>query len=136
MCRLRSPRDLVIMSREHLNPPPQVPPRREEFRVITCIMPAGGAVDVLRALRQEQGIISACAHHARGIGTQSLRHRVYSDEKQVLTALVSAEQADAVFSFLYHAAGLDQPHAGMVMMGRAFRGAGVIPLPEQRADVQ
>ncbi len=136
MYRPRWRRDLGIMSSEQLIPPPLLPPRRAEFRVITCIMPAGGAVDVLRALRQELGVISACAHHARGIGTQSLRHRVYSDEKQVLTALVSAEQADAVFSFLYHAAGLDQPHAGMVMMGRAFRGAGVIPLPEQQADVQ
>ena len=113
-----------------------MPPPRAEFKVLTCIMPAGHAAQVLDALRTEAGVISACAHHARGIGTQSLRHRVYSDEKQVITALVEATRADEVFHFLYHAAGLDQPHAGMVMMGHAFRGAGVVPLPEPGADVQ
>ena len=107
-----------------------LPPQRQELRVITCIMPAGGAAEVLRGLRRELGVISACAHHARGIGTRNLRHHGYVDEKQVLTALVSEEHADDVFSYLYFAAGLDQPHAGMVMMGRALRGAGVVPLPE------
>ena len=121
---------------EALVPPPTLPAHRAEFKVLTIIMPAGRASEVLDGLRQEAGVISACAHHARGIGTQSLRHRVYSDEKQVITALVEAARADEVFHFLYHAAGIDQPHAGMVMMGHAFRGAGVVPLPEPGGDVQ
>jgi hypothetical protein len=107
-----------------------MPPARGEYRVITCIMPAGRGKEVLEALRRETGVINAVAHHARGIGTHSLRHRIYSDEKQILTVLVEAGRADEVFHFLYFSAGLDAPHAGMVMMGRAFRGAGVVPLPE------
>jgi len=91
-------------------------------------MPAGHGTELLEALRRETGVISACAHHARGIGTKNLRHHIFSDEKQILTALVDAERADDVFHFLYYRAGLDAPHAGMIMMGHAFRGAGVVPL--------
>ena len=109
-------------------------PARGEYRVLTCIMPAGRGTEVLEALRRETGVINAFAHHARGIGTQSLRHRVYSDEKQILTALVDAGRADEVFHFLYYSAGLEAPHAGMIMMGRAFRGAGVVPLPDAVSD--
>ena len=109
-------------------------PLRGEFRVLTCIMPAGNGTEVLENLRRETGVISAFAHHARGIGTHSLRHRIYSDEKQILTVLVDAERADEVFHFLYYSAGLDTPHAGMIMMGRAFRGAGVVPLIETESE--
>jgi len=105
-------------------------PVRGEYRVLTCIMPAGRGTEVLEALRRETGVISAFAHHARGIGTHNLRHRVYSDEKQILSVLVDAERGDDVFHFLYYSAGLDTPHAGMIMMGRAFRGAGVVPPTE------
>lgn len=107
-----------------------VPPARSEYRVLICIMPAGRATEVLEALRREIGVVSAYAHHARGIGTHSLRHRIYSDEKQILTALVDAARADEVFRFIYYSAGLDTPHAGMLMMGHAFRGAGVVA-PEE-----
>jgi hypothetical protein len=80
-------------------------------------------------------VVSTSLHHARGIGTQSLRHRVYSDEKQVLTAVVAAERGDEVFELIYFAAGLNLPHAGMVMMGRAFRAAG-LESPLAAEDVQ
>ncbi|MGP1677843.1 MAG: hypothetical protein ACTS6J_11880 [Burkholderiales bacterium] len=112
---------------------PSALPVRGAYRVLTCIMPAGRGTEVLEALRRETGVISAIAHHARGIGTRSLRQRVYSDEKQILTVLVDAERADDVFHFLYYSAGLDAPHAGMIMMGHAFRGAGVVALAETQS---
>ena len=103
-----------------------LPALRGDYRVITCVMPAGRGAEVLEILRREQGVVSASLHHARGIGTRSLRrHRAYADEKQVITALVVAGQGDAVFELLYFAAGIDTPHAGMVMMGHAFRAAGL-----------
>ncbi len=104
-----------------------LPALRGDYRVITCVMPAGRGAEVLEILRREQGVVSASLHHARGIGTQSLRrHRAYSDEKQIITALVTAERGDAVFESIYFAAGIDVPHAGMVMMGHAFRAAGLL----------
>ena len=101
------------------------PPARGDYKVITCVMPAGRGAEVLETLRSEQGVVSASVHHARGIGTHSLRHRVYSDEKQILSVVVAAEQGDAVFELIYFTAGIDAPHAGMVMMGHAFRAAGI-----------
>ena len=100
------------------------------FRVITCIMKAGRGVEIVDALRKRQGVISASVHHARGIGTQTMRRKVYSDEKQVLTALVESADADEVFEFIYFEAQLNQPHNGMVMMGLPVKGIGVVPLPE------
>ena len=120
MCRPKLRRASVTMADAV-----QLPPLRGDYRIITCVMPAGRGAEVLEVLRREQGVVSASIHHARGIGTHSLRHRVYSDEKQVLTAVVAAEQGDAVFELIYFAAGLDTPHAGMVMMGHAFRAAGI-----------
>jgi hypothetical protein len=113
-----------------------LPPLRGDYRIITCVMPAGRGAEVLEALRREQGVVSASIHHARGIGTHSLRHRVYSDEKQIITAVVAAEQGDAVFELIYFTAGIDAPHAGMVMMGHAFRAAGTALLPLVGEDVQ
>jgi len=103
-----------------------LPPLRTQYRVLTCIMPAGQGSQLREALRRETGVINTITHHARGIGTHNLRHRLYSDEKQILTVLVEAERADEVFRFLYYAAGLDAPHAGMILMGRAFRGTGIV----------
>jgi hypothetical protein len=130
MCHPKLRRDSVIMSE-----PVQLPSLRGDYKVITCIMPSGRGVEVLETLRRERGVVSASIHHARGIGTHSLRHRVYSDEKQVLTALVGAAQADAVFELIYFAAGINAPHAGMVMMGHAFRAAGLAPATELRENV-
>ncbi|NJD34498.1 MAG: hypothetical protein FIA96_06630 [Betaproteobacteria bacterium] len=116
--------------------PVELPPLRGDYKVITCVMPAGRGAAVMETLRREQGVVSASVHHARGIGTHSLRHRVYSDEKQVLTAVVAAEHGDAVFELIYFAAGINAPHAGMVMMGHAFRAAGTALLPLVVEDVQ
>ena len=129
MYRPKSPHASAIMAEAVLPPP------RGDYRVITCIMPAGRGAEVLETLRRELGVVSASIHHARGIGTHSLRHRVYSDEKQVLTAVVAAERGDAVFEAIYFAAGINAPHAGMVMMGHAVRSAGMLPVDYPGDDV-
>lgn len=126
----------ILNSMDKATPSLAALPARGEYRVITCIMPAGHGTEVLEALRRETGVISAIAHHARGIGTHSLRQRIYSDEKQILIVLVDAERADDVFHCLYYSAGLDAPHAGMIMMGHAFRGAGVVPLTETESGAE
>ena len=84
------------------------------FKQITCIIPVGRAVPVLNALRQQKRIIDVAHHHARGVGTRKGRGRYV--EREVITVLVDAEQADSVFHFLYREAGLDQPHNGMLFM--------------------
>lgn len=110
------------------------PPRRGDFRLVTCIMPAGRGTAVLERLKREKKVLNASVHHARGVGTHSLHHRsMFFEEKQLLIALVEAQRADEIFEFLYYAAGIDEPHAGMVFIERAFRAAPVA-LPDGLSD--
>lgn len=89
-----------------------------KFKTITCFLPAGRAKDVLNRLRKELAISSTCASHARGTGLATKRDgaNLKYVECEMLTALIPVERADEVFSFIFYAAGIDQPHAGMVMM--------------------
>jgi hypothetical protein len=73
-------------------------------------------------------VISASIHHARGVGTRSMHRRaLYYAEKQVIMALVDGNEADSVFEFLYHQAGLHERHAGMIFMERLARGSPLVP---------
>lgn len=96
----------------------------QSYSVITCFLPAGKGKAVLDALRVQKGISSAFVHHARGAGVDSRRDakRPFYAEREVITVQVPVEQADEVFEFLYYSAGLNQPHAGMVLMEKAIRG--------------
>jgi len=94
--------------------------------VITCIMPAGLGRDVHNRLMREHGVLSASTHHARGLGSRRARRMVY-EEKDVLVALVEDERADELFAFLHEAAGVGEPHAGLIFMTRAARGRGMAP---------
>lgn len=93
--------------------------KAQHYKQITCIMPTGRAVPVLNALRVEKRVIDVAHHHARGVGTRKGRGRYV--ECEVVTVLVEAASADEVFSFLYRAAGLDQPHQGMMFMSGPYR---------------
>ena len=75
----------------------------------------------------ELGVTSAQVHHARGIGKSSKRRRGVSlfAEREVVQALVEAERADEVFEFVYAAAEIGRPHAGMLLMEHVAQG---IPL--------
>jgi hypothetical protein len=98
--------------------PTQIP----RYKVIHCLLPAGHAAEVLERLRQEKGIVDAFHHHARGggISTRKGRESFHYVEREIATVLVPEDQADEVFEFLYFAAGLNQPHAGMVLMERTL----------------
>ena len=102
----------------------RLPPQHTEHRLITCIMPAGRGIHILERLQQEKGIVSASVHHARGVSTSSLGQRqFYFAEKQLVVALVEAERADEIFDFLYHACGIKEKLAGMIVMERLWRAA-------------
>lgn len=96
----------------------------QSFKVITCFLPAGKGKEVLDDLRKQKGVYSGFVHHARGAGVDSRRgnNTPFYVEREVITVLAPAAQADEVFEFLYFNAGLDQPHTGMVLMEKAIRG--------------
>jgi len=93
-------------------------PHLAKYKVITCFLPAGKGHGVLERLHKEKGISSAFAYHARGAGLATRRDKRRPEyvEREMISALVPAERADEIFRFIFFASGIDQPHAGMVLM--------------------
>ena len=104
------------------------------FKVITCIIPSGRGLEIVRQLKA-QGVPSGHVHHARGVGTSSRRRRgvSYFAEREIIDVLVDAERADAIFELIYRVADIGKPHAGMLLMEKAGRAAPLrLPdLPEE-----
>lgn len=93
-----------------------------DFKLITCIMPAGRGREVMNRLRQQHRVVDVALNHARGIGTRHDRRRMMTAEKDVATVLVEAARVDEIFAFLYREAGLGEAHAGMIFVSAAGRG--------------
>lgn len=95
----------------------------ERYKLITCFLPSGRAMDVLERLRAEHGLTSLMYHHARGVGVGTRRgwggH--VAAEREVITVLAPQASAEDIFQYLFRAAGLDEPNTGMVFMERVIR---------------
>ncbi len=84
--------------------------------LITCVVQAGRADDILRAAR-DAGARGATVHHAKGTG---VRERLgvlgvaVEAEKEIVTIIVSAEQQNWVFNSIYKAGKLDTPGTGFM----------------------
>ena len=103
----------------------------ERFKLVTCFLPSGRALEVLERLRKEHGLDSILYHHARGVGVGTQRgwRSFLASEREVISVLAPEARADEIFHFLYFAAGLDEPNSGMVLMERVLR-ASPFELPE------
>jgi hypothetical protein len=108
----------------------------EHYRVIHCFVALGKGHEVLLRLKRDLGISSAFAHHARGGGlsTRKGRESFRYMEREIITVLAPAERADSIFAFLFHAAGINKPHAGMILMEKAQMGV-PMNLPLDLPDV-
>lgn len=102
------------------------------FKIIHCLLPAGVAGEVMERLYAEKGIGSLFHHHARGggISTRKGRESFHYMEREIASVLVPEARADEIFEFLYRAAGVDQPHAGMILMEKALVARPMV-LPEE-----
>lgn len=107
------------------------------FKVIHCLLPAGVAAGVMERLRVEKGIVSMFHHHARGggISTRKGRESFHYIEREIASVLVPEERADEIFEFLYFATGVNQPHAGMLLMEKT-RLARPLLLPEENREAE
>jgi len=91
----------------------------EQRKVITCILPKGKAMPVVRLLASEKGLTTADVHYARGMGRITpLRHRGIGEtsEKEVLTVSVPDADAEELFGYIYEAAEINRPHGGLMYM--------------------
>jgi hypothetical protein len=93
---------------------------------------------LIKALRRERGITRVDTVWVRAVA--ALREAKTKQGRlpesilaRLVTVVVSETAADAVFDYIYAAAGIDQPGGGMVLMER-LRGATPFRLPEGVAD--
>ncbi len=105
-------------------------------KLISCILPKGTAMPVMKALKEDKGIITANIHSARGAGRLTpLDYRGMGEttEKEVLDVIVDTSKADEIFGFLYTVAEIDQPHGGLMYMQALIR-ATPYRLPEIKEE--
>lgn len=89
-----------------------------EVKLITAILYRGGGSKVLKALHG-RGINTASMNHARGssIGDPAGKNGIpVSFEKEIVTVVVPAGEADEVFEMIFHEADLNRPHGGLLYM--------------------
>ena len=108
----------------------------EQQKVITCILPKGRAMPVVRLLARERGLTAVDLHYARGVGRITpLRHRGIGEtsEKEILTVAVPSSEADALFETIYEIAEVNRPHGGLMFMHAltAATGFRLPDLPEE-----
>jgi nitrogen regulatory protein PII len=88
-------------------------------KLITAILPKGVALAVIKKLRDEKNIITACMNFARGTGNLTplkYRDEVVEREKEILTVVVDEAVCDEIFEYIYEAAEIDKPHGGVMYM--------------------
>jgi nitrogen regulatory protein PII len=90
-------------------------------KLITCILPKGLALPILTKLKEEKGINRANINSARGMGKITpLAYRGVGEqsEKDILNVIVSKDQADDIFNYLYDVADINRPHGGIIYMSQ------------------
>jgi nitrogen regulatory protein PII len=131
------------MSNEHteetvLEDKPVVIPNITYTRMLTCILYDGGAEKVLEELHH-RGVNEAYYYNVRGnpIGRASLAGGLPEMPKtEVLHAVVSADQADYIYNFIYHEFKLNQQGIGMISVNRLIRSSpNVLPSDLQHEAV-
>lgn len=86
-------------------------------KLITSIMPKGIGRKILLGLRRDFGINTGNIKMARGAGMYNpLDKRGVGEqtEKEMLTVIVTPEQADEIFEYIYVEAEIGQPHHGII----------------------
>lgn len=103
------------------------------YKLITCILPKGISKDVVKQLKSEKGIMTANINNARGVGKITpLAYRGIiggQSEKEILSVVVPAEEADDVFAYIYDKADVNRPHGGLMYM-HALQGSTQFTLPD------
>ena len=105
-------------------------------KLITCIASEDKAKEATEGVAKTFGIQAMVNHFSRGfgrsspLGTQKLGQQT---EKVIISVIVDKKQVDAVFTYIFHAAGLDRPHGGIIYV-TAIQQAVVSPLAEVTKD--
>ena len=93
-------------------------------KLITCILPKGKALPMQQELVDEKNIHAGNFHFGRGVGRGSHIQDIgigEQEEREILEVIVSAEQSDGLFEFMFFAAEMDEAHGGMIYVTSMIR---------------
>jgi len=87
-----------------------------DHKMIVCFLDHGTGVNVIARLFEEKGISTSNVISGRGISANAATPagRERGTEVDLLNVAVPSERADEIFEFIYDAANLDHPHAGLI----------------------
>jgi len=105
---------------------------KSEKKIITCILSKGAAIDVIRKLKEDKGIITSNVQSARGMGKLTpMAYRGVGEqtEKEILTIAVETDIADEIFEYIYAVAEIDRPHGGIIFIAK-LQHASTYTLPD------
>ena len=100
-----------------------------DVALITCIVQRGVAEPILKAAR-EAGAQGATVNFASGYGVRErlgLLGVAVNVEKEIISIVVSKDQANRVFESMYLAGNLDTPGMGIIYMTELERAATFVP---------
>lgn len=98
-------------------------------KLLTCVMPKGVGLPLVRRLRDELGITTASLHSARGLSGSDPTGMFNRVEKDVLSVTVPAPRADEVFLWI-HREGEVGTRPGRFLHQAPLVGATPFHLPE------
>jgi len=81
------------------------------YKLITCMLTQHVAIDIMTRLKDEKNIITSNITHARGTSSQSVYHM---HVVEIMTVLVSEEESEDIFNYLFEELKLYEPHNGMI----------------------
>jgi hypothetical protein len=90
-------------------------------RLITAILPKGEGGKLVQKLKEEKNIITANTGRGRGVGRMApLKYRSVGgqSEKDIVSVVVTAQNSDEVFEYIYRQQKIDTPHAGILYVSK------------------
>jgi len=111
----------------------------EPAKIITCMLPDNGIdIKLMRILKQDKAITRVFSVACRGIlNLQHVKNRSVklpeATLSRLLSIIVSEEQADEIFDFIYHTANIAKPNKGIITQ-ETLLGATVYSIPEDVRD--
>ncbi len=97
-------------------------------KLLTCVMPKGIGLPLLRRLSDELEIVTANLHSARGVSGGSHSGVFDRMEKDVLTVVAPEDRSDEIFLWLYREARV-ATEKGRLLLVAPLRGATPFQMP-------
>lgn len=102
-----------------MNESTPVTQRSEKSKLITCFLPKGKALDLVRALHDDKGVNTANVTSGRDQGL--VRTGGAWAEIEILDVTVNADKAEDIFWFMFEKAEIDAPGGGFIFQAPLLR---------------